>query len=105
MPDRVPARIGWNKERILITAIERFGQSCAVEAALSKILRQRFALLIEKIAASFEKEDAEYVFLESFNARIRDELLDGEIFYSLQEARVIIEPVAKLFGTPRITPL
>ena len=30
-------------------------------------------------------------FIESFNARLRDELLDGEIFYSLREAQVIIE--------------
>ena len=28
-------------------------------------------------------------FIESFNARLRDELLDGEIFYSLAEARVL----------------
>ena len=30
-------------------------------------------------------------FVESFNARLRDELLDGEIFYSLAEARIVIE--------------
>ena len=30
-------------------------------------------------------------FIESFNARLRDELLDGEIFYSLREAKVVIE--------------
>ena len=30
-------------------------------------------------------------YIESFNARIRDELLDGEIFYTLAEARVIVE--------------
>jgi putative transposase len=30
-------------------------------------------------------------YIESFNARLRDELLDGEIFYSLGEAQVIIE--------------
>src|ERR671913_1165508 len=30
-------------------------------------------------------------FIESFNARLRDELLDGELFYSLGEARVVIE--------------
>ena len=29
--------------------------------------------------------------MESFNARLRDELLDGEIFYSLREAQIIIE--------------
>jgi putative transposase len=32
-------------------------------------------------------------FIESFNARLRDELLDGEIFYSLREAQIIIEAV------------
>ena len=30
-------------------------------------------------------------FMESFNARLHDELLDGEIFYSLAEARIVIE--------------
>ena len=30
-------------------------------------------------------------FVESFNARLRDELLDGEIFYSLREAQIVIE--------------
>ena len=30
-------------------------------------------------------------FVESFNARFRDELLNGEIFYSLREAEIIIE--------------
>jgi hypothetical protein len=28
---------------------------------------------------------------KSFNARLRDELLNGEIFYSLQEANIVIE--------------
>jgi transposase InsO family protein len=30
-------------------------------------------------------------YLESFKARLRDELLDGEIFSSLREAQIIIE--------------
>ena len=30
-------------------------------------------------------------YIESFNARLRDELLNGEIFYSLKEARIVIE--------------
>ena len=30
-------------------------------------------------------------YIESFNARVRDELLNGELFYSLKEARIIIE--------------
>lgn len=30
-------------------------------------------------------------YIESFNARMRDELLNGEIFYTLKEAKIIIE--------------
>ena len=30
-------------------------------------------------------------YIESFNARLRDEFLNGEIFYTLQEAKVLIE--------------
>ena len=28
---------------------------------------------------------------ESFNGKLRDELINGEIFYSLKEAQVVIE--------------
>jgi transposase InsO family protein len=30
-------------------------------------------------------------YIESFNARLRDELLNGEIFYTLREAQIVIE--------------
>ena len=30
-------------------------------------------------------------YIESFNARFRDELLNGEIFYSLRDAKIDIE--------------
>jgi len=30
-------------------------------------------------------------YIESFNGKLRDELLNGEIFYTLQEARVLIQ--------------
>jgi putative transposase len=30
-------------------------------------------------------------YVESFNARLRDELLDGEAFHTVAEARVLIE--------------
>jgi transposase InsO family protein len=40
-------------------------------------------------------------FIESFNARLRDELLDGEIFYSLKQAQVIIESWRRDYNTVR----
>jgi putative transposase len=30
-------------------------------------------------------------YIESFNARLRDELLNGEVFYTLREAQIVIE--------------
>jgi transposase InsO family protein len=40
-------------------------------------------------------------FIESFNARLRDELLDGEIFYSLAEAKIVIESRRRHYNTVR----
>ena len=40
-------------------------------------------------------------FVESFNARLRDELLDGEVSYSLQEARVVIESWRRHYNAVR----
>jgi len=40
-------------------------------------------------------------FIESFNARLRDELIDGEIFYTLAEAKIVIESWRRHFNTVR----
>ena len=40
-------------------------------------------------------------YCESFNARFRDELLNGEIFYSLKEAQIVIEEWRKHDNTKR----
>jgi putative transposase len=40
-------------------------------------------------------------YVESFNARLRDELLDGEIFYTLREAQIVIESWRRHFNAIR----
>ena len=40
-------------------------------------------------------------YVESFNARLRDELLDGEIFYTLREAQIVIESWRRHFNPIR----
>lgn len=40
-------------------------------------------------------------YVESFNARLRDELLNGEIFYSLREAEIILESWRRHYNTVR----
>ena len=38
-------------------------------------------------------------YIESFNARLRDELLNGEIFYTLREAQIVIESWRRHYNT------
>ncbi len=40
-------------------------------------------------------------YCESFNARLRDELLNGEVFYSLREVQILIEQWRKHYNTKR----
>lgn len=40
-------------------------------------------------------------YVESFNGKLRDELLNGEIFYTLQEAKVLIEMWRSHYNTVR----
>ena len=40
-------------------------------------------------------------YIESFNGKMRDELLNGEIFYSLKEAQILIEQWRREYNTVR----
>jgi transposase InsO family protein len=40
-------------------------------------------------------------YVESFNGKLRDELLNGEIFYSVKEAQVLIESWCRHYNTVR----
>ena len=40
-------------------------------------------------------------YCESFNGKLRDELLNGEIFYSLKEGQIVIEQWRKHYNTIR----
>jgi transposase InsO family protein len=40
-------------------------------------------------------------YIESFNARLRDEFLNGEIFYTLHEAKILIEAWRRQYNTIR----
>ncbi len=40
-------------------------------------------------------------YIEAFNGKLRDELLDGEIFYTLRQAQVLIERRRRHYNTER----
>ncbi len=41
-------------------------------------------------------------YVESFNGKLRDELLNGEIFYTLKQARVLIERWRRHYNRDRL---
>ena len=41
-------------------------------------------------------------YIESFNGKMRDELLNGEIFYTLKEAEILLEKWRKEYNTIRL---
>lgn len=57
----------------------------------AKVVRDWLAQLGSKTLFIAPGSPWENGYCESFNGKLRDELLNGEIFYSLKEARIVIE--------------
>src|SRR5450830_1032396 len=58
---------------------------------IAKALQDWIAAVGAKTAYIAPGSPWENGFIESFNARLRDELLNGEIFYTLREAQIVVE--------------
>ena len=58
---------------------------------VAKALREWIAEVGAKTAYIEPGSPWENGYCESFNGKLRDELLNGEIFYTLKEARIVIE--------------
>ena len=67
----------------------------------AKIVRSWFAKLGAKTLYIEPGSPWENGYCESFNGKLRDECLNGEIFYSLKEATVVIEQWRKHYNTVR----
>lgn len=68
---------------------------------IAKAVREWVAAVGAKTASIEPGSPWENGYCESFNAKLRDELLDGEIFYTLEEARVLIESWRRHYNTAR----
>ena len=68
---------------------------------LAKRLRQWLARLGTKTVYITPGSPWENGYCESFNGKLRDELLNGEIFYTLREAQVLIEQWRVHYNTIR----
>jgi putative transposase len=68
---------------------------------VAKAVRDWIAAVGAKTAYIEPGSPWENGYCESFNAKLRDELLNGEIFYSLAEARIVIESWRRHYNTQR----
>lgn len=68
---------------------------------VAKAVREWIAAVGGKTAFIEPGSPWENGYCESFNSKLRDELLNGELFYSLAEARIIIEGWRQLYNTRR----
>ncbi|WP_132665862.1 IS3 family transposase [Rhizobium sp. PP-CC-3G-465] len=68
---------------------------------IAKALREWITLVGAKTAYIMPGSPWENGYCESFNSKLRDELLNGEIFYTLKEAKIIIEGWRRHYNTVR----
>ncbi len=68
---------------------------------IAKTVRDWIAAVGARTAYIMPGSPWENGYCESFNARLRDELLDGEIFYTLKEAQIVIEQWRQHYNTTR----
>src|SRR6266478_2191537 len=76
----------------------------ALEAGSLQALRPHVLPIVKIVggsAAAVQSSPWENGYVESFNARLRDELLNGEIFYTLREAQIVIESWRRHYNTIR----
>jgi transposase InsO family protein len=69
--------------------------------SIAKALRERIVAVGAKTAYIMPGSPWENGYCESFNSKLRDELLNGKIFYTLKEARIVIESWRRHYNTVR----
>jgi putative transposase len=68
---------------------------------IAQALRDWLAAIGSKTAYIMPGSPWENGYCESFNSKLRDELLNGEIFYTLKEAKIVIEQWRRHYNTIR----
>ena len=68
---------------------------------IAKAVREWIAAAGARTAYIMPGSPWENGYCESFNSKLRDELLNGEIFYTLEEAKVVIEGWRRHYNTVR----
>ena len=78
-------------DQFILRGVPLFIRSDNGPEFIAEAVRKWIGLVGAKTAYIAPGSPWENGYVESFNARLRDELLNGEIFYSIKEAQIIIE--------------
>jgi transposase InsO family protein len=110
----VPWRSGWTASWARSTVLDVLSDLFQPARHPGPVrLRQRpefAAKAVREVDRRGRRRDGAYIepgspwengYVESLNGKLRDELLDGEVFYSLAEARVVIEGWRRHYNTGR----
>jgi transposase InsO family protein len=76
---------------MLVRGVPEYLRSNNGSEMTAKVMRNWLAQLGAKTLYIEPGSPWENGYCESFNGKLRDELLNGEIFYSLKEAQIIVE--------------
>jgi transposase InsO family protein len=87
--------------RVAITSRQRSFPTCYGPEFIAQKVRDWIAAVGAKTAYIAPGSPWENGYCESFNARFRDELLNGELFYTLREAKILIEQWRIHYNTVR----
>jgi transposase InsO family protein len=88
-------------DAMLLNGIPAYLRSDNGPEMVAKVLREWLTTLGTKSLYIEPGSPWENGYCESFNGKLRDELLNGEIFYSLKEAKVVIEQWRIHYNTKR----
>jgi putative transposase len=99
--DQQPGVLETMADVMLVRGIPEHIRSDNGPEMTAKIVRQWLASVGAKTLYIAPGSPWENGYCESFNGKLRDELLNGEIFYSLKEAKVVIEQWRKHYNTIR----
>ena len=88
-------------DTMLFEGVPAFIRSDNGPEMVAKVLRQWLSRFGTKSLYIEPGSPWENGYCESFNGKLRDELLNGKIFYSLREARVVIEKWRIHYNTRR----
>ncbi|WP_371808129.1 integrase core domain-containing protein [Ruegeria sp. HKCCD7239] len=92
--------VGQNAD-ILVHHPKVIGAADIAEVTGAPVVRDWIAAVGAQTAYIEPGSPWENGYCESFNGRFRDELLNGEVFYSLREAQILIEQWRRHYNTKR----